>query len=248
MADRRGGRTGRIVGTVVVLLVAAVCIRLGFWQLSRLDEKRTRNAALAARTAEPPILLSAATTDSSGLIHRLATAHGYYDDERSIVLPGRSYRGSPGILLLTPLRLGNSAVLVQRGWVPTPDAVNVDLAQFRTDTAVTVHGIALPFLGEENTLASNAVTAPVDSFRRVWYAIEPDRLRAQFPYPLLPLRLQRLPDTTRAARTTGYPLAQDAPTLDEGPHLGYAIQWFSFALVFLIGWTALMRSTRIRQA
>jgi len=32
-----------------------------------------------------------------------------------------------------------------------------------------------------------------------------------------------------------------APELDDGPHLSYAIQWFSFALIIVIGSIALLR-------
>jgi cytochrome oxidase assembly protein ShyY1 len=28
--------------------------------------------------------------------------------------------------------------------------------------------------------------------------------------------------------------------MDEGPHFGYAIQWFSFAIIAIVGWTALL--------
>ncbi len=252
MAERRAparvvGRRATLLGTVGVLLIAAVCIRLGFWQLDRLDQKRSRNAALAARMAEPPVSLSASLADSSGLIYRRAAAEGFFDNARSIILPGRSHRGAPGVLVLTPLRLsGTTALLVQRGWMPSADGVSIDMEPLRVDSAVHVRGLVLPFLGAENTIAARASRdVPADSFRRVWYAIDADALRAQFPYALLPLRLQVLPDSARAAGDT-IPVAQGAPTLDEGPHLGYAIQWFSFALIFLVGWAALLRSRRGR--
>jgi cytochrome oxidase assembly protein ShyY1 len=34
------------------------------------------------------------------------------------------------------------------------------------------------------------------------------------------------------------------PALDEGPHQSYAIQWFSFALVAVVGGVALSRRPR----
>ena len=231
---------GRVIGTIIVLLVVVTCVRLGLWQLDRLQQKRTRNAALVERTTEPAVAISGAVRDSTGLINRRAVAHGHYDNERSIVLPGRSYRGSPGVQLLTPLLIPDApALLVQRGWVPTADAATIPFEAFAVDTAVALDGIILPFLGADNTLAVRAGDVqPADTFRRVWYAIDEERLRAQYPYPLLPFRLQLVPGAN--SRAAGYPLAQDASTLDEGPHLGYAIQWFSFALIFLIGWLVLL--------
>ena len=239
MAAAVGGVRGRVVGSILVGLIAVVCIRLGFWQLARLQEKRERNAAVHARAGGPAVELASTTVDSTGLIFRAARATGVYDDERSIILPGRSFRSSPGVLVLTPLRLpGAAAVLVQRGWVPSRDAVNINLGELASEGGVTVDGVIIPFLGADNTLARRAAaTAPVDTFRRVWYAIDEERLRSQFPYPLLPVILQRLPGTDSAR----LPVPQPVPALDEGPHLGYAIQWFSFAGIFVIGWIVLLR-------
>lgn len=39
---------------------------------------------------------------------------------------------------------------------------------------------------------------------------------------------------------TGYPVALPPPELDNGPHLGYAIQWFIFATIGLVGWGTLL--------
>ena len=61
--------------------------------------------------------------------------------------------------------------------------------------------------------------------------IDPRALRASIPYPLLPVYLQILPSSSATARLQRVPL----PPLDEGPHLGYAIQWFSFAAVAILG-------------
>jgi cytochrome oxidase assembly protein ShyY1 len=42
------------------------------------------------------------------------------------------------------------------------------------------------------------------------------------------------------------PLRQAPPPLDESMHLGYAIQWFAIALIFLVGGAALVRSQGAR--
>jgi surfeit locus 1 family protein len=78
----------------------------------------------------------------------------------------------------------------------------------------------------------------------VWYAIDEAALRRQFPYRLLDVQLQLVPDDSR-----GLPRRLPAPTLDEGPHIGYAIQWFSFAAIAVIGWIVLLgRDHRNRTA
>jgi surfeit locus 1 family protein len=70
-------------------------------------------------------------------------------------------------------------------------------------------------------------------------------LRAQFPYELGAIQLQLLPGEP----VQRLPVRQPAPALDPGPHLGYAIQWFSFAAIAITGWLVLvMKSTVTRPA
>ena len=41
------------------------------------------------------------------------------------------------------------------------------------------------------------------------------------------------------------PIAE--PSLDEGPHLSYAVQWFLFSAIVAVGWfLAVRRSSRVR--
>jgi surfeit locus 1 family protein len=73
-------------------------------------------------------------------------ASGRYDDDHAIILRGRVYQGVPGVEVVSPLVLdnGKSAVLVNRGFVPTPDASTVEPDSLREPGTVRVEGIALP--------------------------------------------------------------------------------------------------------
>src|ERR1043166_3394901 len=128
---------------VLAVVVATICVGLGVWQLQRLKGRRARNAVLAARLALPPLdgdrKLRVARARG-----RHVTAHGGCDfaDERT--WPGRSFEGTPGVALITPLRLADgSAVLVDRGWVYSPDAFHVDHPRYREPDTTAVTGIAM---------------------------------------------------------------------------------------------------------
>ena len=201
---------------VLAVVVAAVCVRLGIWQLDRLGQRRARNAALAARLALPPLEIRGGEVNVDSARQRRVVAHGVYDFAAEQTWPGRSFEGTPGVALITPLRLSDgSAVLVDRGWVPSADAFHVDHALYREPDTATVSGIALV----------------------------PPRGRGDVSVVgFLPVVVQLESPDPPPAR--GLPRRWPAPALDNGPHLSYAIQWFSFALIALVGTAVLIRKDR----
>ncbi len=211
-----------IVGAAVALAVAIVCVRLGIWQLDRLGQRRARNAVVAARLAQPPLSVGRGTPLDSVRQRRLV-ARGVYDFARERVWPLRSFDGTPGVALVTPLRLADgSAVFVDRGWVPSPDAHHVDPSVYREPDSASVEGLGfIPPRGRED--------------------VDIAALRDSVPYALLPFLLQQ----TGTSAPHGLPRRWPAPSLDDGPHLSYAIQWFSFALIIVVGTSALLRKTTV---
>ncbi len=228
--------TAGILGSLAVLVVVLVCVRLGLWQLDRLHERRARNAAIAERMALPPLTLDDAPADTAGLLHRRVVLRGRYDHEHDVVLAGRSRRGLPGVHLYAPLRLNGGAVLVERGWLSSPDSRTVDRTPFRRDAPVRIEGIALPFPAPEGSGFAEEGTG----FPHTWFRLDGEEIAGAFPYRLAPVYVRRLAgDSAEPAPTT---LA--APELDDGPHLSYAVQWFSFATIFLVGWAVLLVRSR----
>jgi surfeit locus 1 family protein len=228
-----------VVGTILVLVVAAVCVRLGFWQLERRAQRAVLNAGLAARMAEPSVDLTRAPRDTAGWLYRRTRIAGVPDASRAIVLPGRLYQGAPGVHVLAPVPLaGGDAILVDFGWAPAADAATVPLDSLDLGDPIDATAIVLPFPGQEPGARppSSAGPAGADGFRRIWYSMDPAALRAQFPYDLGEVQLQLLPDTA----SPRLPVRLAAPALDPGPHLGYAIQWFSFATIAIVGWLVMV--------
>jgi len=202
--------------------IAIVCVAAGIWQLDRLGQRRARNANVAARLARPPLSVGRGTVPDSVRQRRLV-ATGVFDFARERVWPLRSFDGTPGVGLVTPLRLADgSAVFVDRGWVPSPDAHRVDHSLYREADTATVEGLGMiPPRGH--------------------FDVEIATLRDSVPYRLVPFVLQE----TGVAAARGLPRRWPAPALDDGPHLGYAIQWFSFTVIIVVGTVALLRKTTI---
>lgn len=222
---------GVLWGSLIVLLIAVLCIRLGLWQLDRLEERRARNQAIRERMELPPIQLSPITTDTNGLIFRRAVLRGEYDNAHAIVIAGRAQRGVPGVHVLTPMRLGGAAVLVNRGWMPSADAARIEIDSIRESSPRNRTALLTPMPDDRGSGATS------DTFQRIWYSMDPERLRRQFPYPVLPVVAQILPHEGQPR----YPIRLRVPEMSEGPHMGYAIQWFSFAAIAMVGWILLLR-------
>lgn len=206
------------------LVAAIVCVRLGVWQRDRLRERRARNAtALAARNL-PEVTVGREGAPAS-LADRRVVATGEYDRGHELVVRGESYNGVPGVLVVTPLRIvgSDSAVLVARGFVPAPDAMRATLDSLDEPGRVTVQGLAQPLTpGDGMPITHGAQTT--------WRRLDLDLVRRALPYPILPIVVRQTPDSS----LPHFPRRLAAPALDDGPHLSYAIQWFSFAVIALV--------------
>lgn len=224
-----------LVGHVLVVAICVLFVNLGFWQVRRLEERRLENIVLANRIGSPPVpieeLVAGAGTDRDSLEFRRAAVIGVFDTGEEVLVRSQVHEGTAGWHVITPLMLQDGrAVLINRGWVPLEmDAVPVPAA---------------PAAGQVRITGWVALTR----IRRTGGAVEPeghlshiarvdlDRLQEQMPFPLLPVYI--------VADESGesLPIAVTPPdTNDEGPHLAYAIEWFSFALIGVIGYFFLLR-------
>lgn len=230
----------------VALIVSLGCVRLGFWQLHRLAERRALNAKLLSRLSATPVPLRDILRDSATAQFRRAAAAGMYDFSHEVALAARTHEGSPGVNLVTPLRLTNTdtAILVNRGWVYAPDAMTVDLSRWLEPVTSTVSGYLLEIPTRGPSGAVNAATNA-----RVVRRLEYDSLTKRFPYPIAPFMLvatqESASPSVSAARRDSTPARLPPPLMDEGPHLGYAVQWFSFAIIALVGAVVGTRADRL---
>jgi len=214
----------------LAFVLAGVFAALGFWQVARLGQRRARNAQVLARLRDPvtPMERLADT-----LSYRRAIALGTPDYANEIVLTGRSRDGSPGVYLLTPVRPMDSdtAALVIRGWVYSPDAATIDVSRWR-ETRNSFAGYVARIPDGPLIRAGERPR----SIRRLTMSA----VRELVPYPVARMYLM----SQDAAADTA-PARLPAPALDEGSHLNYAITWFSFAAIAIIGAGTIVAQARL---
>ena len=236
--------------TLLVLVAVAVMIRLGIWQLDRLDQRRTFNARVESQLAEIPFELSGQNLESDlyNMEYRTAFAGGEFDHQRQVVLRNQDWQGRLGVHLLTPLVIegAEAAVLVDRGWIPYEDYTDGNLSRYDAAGQAQVEGIirrsqSKPSIGGRADQVPGPGEPPLDA----WNWINISDISQQLPYELLPVYLAAVPGPGEQSLPYRSELDLD---LTEGSHLGYAFQWFIFAAILGIGYPFYVRREENRQS
>ena len=225
---------------IVAILAIAVFVRLGAWQLERLVERRADNDEQTALASAARLELPGTTpVQADSVMWRRVRLTGTWDYDNEIVIRGRAALGSPGVHLVTPLRLeGSPAVLVLRGWLPAADGLSADLASARpapddlqrSDTVVVTGGV-LP--GESSSAIPPRFTRFEVGVHLVLGSLDLEAAQRDLEDPILAAWV--MPDSSTYPAGDGVPRLVEAAPPSDGPHLMYAIQWFGFAAITLAG-------------
>ena len=225
-----------LITLAIPVVSASVFVRLGFWQLDRLKGRRAFNETVVTRLREEPVAVGALPTDTAFGHYRRAAAAGTLEFDREVLLAGRSHDGSPGVNILTPLHagMGDTVVLVNRGWAYSPDAATLDASHWRESPSATIDGYAETFVGVD--------ARPQGGNGHRVRSLDRAALERAIGLPLAPYILVQTSDTGRHGDSV--PVRLKLPALDEGPHRSYALQWFAFAIIAVVGGVALTIRSR----
>ena len=221
-----------------VLLTAvalAAFVSLGTWQLGRAREKRGLVAEFAAGGRDT---VEANGLDLGGLPrYQRVRLLGAYDPSRQVLLDNMpSAAGRPGYRVLTPLRRadGRGWVMVDRGWVPL-GTTREALPDVAVGTGERELSGVLDVLPEPGLRLGPAAATGATGWPRVLlFPTEADLESA------LGLELETRIVLLDADLPDGYERSW-RPATGFGPerHLGYALQWFAFAVVAVVIFIAL---------
>lgn len=217
---------------MVALALFILFVNLGLWQLRRLEVRQLDNLVAASRAAAESlpleIALGAAGAIPESLADRHVTAEGTFDAFGEVLIRSQVEGGQAGFHVVTPFHLESGpVVLVNRGWVPL-DMGSVPVLASPPEGVVEIEATVRV---DESRPGSPTGTPPI--FNRV-------DIEAIGGGEALPVYLVLGGD-----RNNRLPIPLPPPDFSsEGNHLLYAIQWFSFALIGLIGYLFLLRRAR----
>ncbi|MDD9207312.1 SURF1 family protein [Georgenia sp. 10Sc9-8] len=238
--------TRRWVSLVLfMLLVSAVCVRLGMWQYDRHAERSAEVAQVDAAYDADPVpaeqLLDADAEVTPDLEWLPVELTGRYLDGATVLLRNRSVSGTPAVRVVTPFLAevdGRSLVVpVDRGWLPAEAGLvaDPDVPEAPSGT----RSVMARLRGPEQPVGRSAPTGQVysmDTAQVLDAAADVADVSAAAGSPQLSGYAQLAgqdPDATPAP----YP----EPDVGLGPHLSYAVQWWLFAVGALVGLVVLVR-------
>ena len=217
-----------VLFAVAVALMAFGAVRLGEWQFDRLHQREQRNEwterNLAADPAPVDAVLAVGQPVPEDREWTRVTATGEYDADATVVVRYQTRDGEAGVDLVTPLVTGSgTAVLVDRGWVPT------------ANTATVPAELPQPPPGEVDVVGwarADATGRGVDVDQGSTRAVSSVEIGEALDYPVYAGFVdaqKESPAPTEQVRRT------ELPDLGEGPHLFYGIQWWFFGALAVFG-------------
>lgn len=220
---------------VFVITLVIAFVNLGYWQLDRLEQRRERNDAVVAHENAPirdwTEVFGPVITEADQWQRVRVT--GNFDPDHQFIARYRSNAGRSGYQVLTPLQTTDGRhLLVDRGFGVRPDGEDFPtVAPGPPDGEVTIVGYV-----RRNEQGTERATNPADGQVRL---VNSSAIAAALPYPLVDGYLsiiEIIPAQPGGLEPVG------PPDLDEGNHLSYAVQWFTFSALAGVGLVLLVRS------
>ena len=223
----------RLLTTLLSIALIALFISFGQWQWNKATIKGDLQTLLDTRSAEPAISMPVVPADAQAMRYRQVITRGHYETEHQILLDNRVHREQAGYHVITPLRIENSEmrVLVNRGWLPAL-AEHSKTPQVATPTGlVEVSGMTIVPGTRYFTLGAE-VAGGTSGWQKVWQNLDLSRYSKAVNFPLQPVIIQLSPASTAGG------FAREWPRPDERieRHVGYALQWWGFALATALIW------------
>jgi len=216
--------------TLAALFFFVLTLSLGNWQSGRAEYKRELQARYDTAAQHPPVHVGVELLDKDAVLYRKLEVEGVFEPAHEILLDNRVLDGVAGYHVLTPLRVagGNSAILVNRGWVATgPDRTRLPDLPVMEGT-VRIEGIAVE---PQSRYFEFSGAAPVG---RVWQNLNFEQYALNTGLQLHPVLLLQ---TTELA--DGLLRRWPRPDTGVATHVGYALQWYGLAATLAVLWLVL---------
>ncbi len=203
----------RVAFSILCLFLFCLCIALGIWQLHRYAYKKA--------------LLTT---------HQSITVRGHYLNALTVLVQNRFYHDELGFEVLTPLQLSHDKklLLIDRGWIKKPNNGSLpDIHNVTTEQEIKGH---VKLLNEYQFILGENILEP-EKKPLVVQRVDVNELSQVTHQLFYPFSVQ-----LNADQQNGYVRDWTIVTVPPSRHMMYAIQWFAFAVILLIGYFCYVKS------
>jgi surfeit locus 1 family protein len=213
----------RLIPTLLILIVVAVTVRLGFWQRDRAHQKEALQAQITQFEHAPAQNIGAAPVALKDIEFHRVRAAGQFMPQQVVYLDNRPYNDQPGFYVVMPFKLRDGGyVLVNRGWLPRNMNDRTTIAPYDTPQGeVEIEGIARA----DATRAFELGTGGSAAHQAIRQNLDVGAYAAETGLALQPFVIQQISDD-------GDKLVRDwpVPTQDVERNYGYMFQWWGMAV------------------
>ncbi len=218
---------------IAAILLTALLTSLGFWQLDRADKKQLLKDDIEQSLTAPVLTVTSDTTENwENLRYRQIAVTGYFDNSFQLYLDNRVHHGVAGYHIISPFYLNDekaqqTAILINRGWISNGSNRNI-LPEISTPYGeITIEGrISSP--RSKPTMISKEELPDAYS-EQVWTYLDIVYTADKFQLELEPFIILQENESNDG-------LIRQLPQYETNVtmHIGYAVQWFAFALFVLL--------------
>lgn len=232
-----------IGGFVFCIIFAVATVFLGDWQMDRRMEKLDEiNTIVDNYDIEPVPYADAGYLFNDFNEQRKwtpVTVQGEYLEEDTLVARNRPRAGRPGFEVLVPfVTQSGDRVMVDRGWLPL--GADASAPESIPDPPAGQTQLTMRVVPSEQSLDRGAPEGQVASINLPNINEQLDYEVADEAYGLM---------ASESPAPAEAPQQMPEPQRDEGPHLSYSMQWFTFGLMSFVvwGWLAYQKAVRNRE-
>jgi len=217
------------LGTLLTILSIPLFIKLGLWQYHKAEQKQALQGLLDTYAHAAPVALPASLDNPEEWRFRRVEVAGVYGTRYQIFLDNQVEEGQAGYHVITPLNIQGTKrqVLVDRGWIPA-EANHSELPMVTTPTGVQqiVGQVWVP----SAKFYSLESAQDQSQWQALWQNMDMKRYKASVPFDVLPIVIRLDP----ASQAGGFSRDWPKPAERIETNLGYAYQWFGFAVAAFI--------------
>lgn len=216
---------------VIYILFVALFCSLGIWQLNRADEKKAIAENINHRSTESVVNLNSPFNwNQEQHQYRKAIVKGEFLLKGQLLIDNIIVKNKPGYHVITPFKIEGTdqTLLINRGWVRQEGRHRHAAKVTVPKGQVSIEGImrtpsALPFVE-----ASIEPLTHTESFN-IWLYLDVEKYQKESSLKMMPFAILQSNDTH-----DGLHREWSSYQAKTGMHIGYAIQWFAFAVIVTI--------------